>query len=29
MGGDKETEELEMTAPVTADWESSEPPTEF
>lgn len=29
MGGDKETEELEMMAPMTADWESSETPTEF
>lgn len=29
MGGDKETEELEMMAPVPADWDSSETPTEF
>lgn len=29
MGGDKETDELKMMAPVPADWDSSETPREF
>lgn len=29
MGGDQEAEELEMMAPMTADSDSSEIPTEF